>query len=110
LQIFQEEKQEQNKKTGNIFHFLVDGSFIGLINGSKTHQVLMWTGNTAFDRSPFQIFLSKTYKQIYIYYLHLNTIKRTFKWVTVGDIGLAACMRSGGLFCLDQGSPGLWRS
>jgi len=39
--LFHEEKQEQNKKTGNIFHFLVDGSFIGLINGSETQQVLM---------------------------------------------------------------------
>jgi hypothetical protein len=64
---------QKNKDTGNIFHFPVDESFIGLINGNETQQVLMWTGNTAFDRSPFHVFLSKTYKQIYTYYLHLNT-------------------------------------
>ena len=56
MQLFHEEKQEKNKKTGNIFHFLVDGGFIGLISGSETRQVLMWTGNTAFDRSPFHVF------------------------------------------------------
>jgi len=82
---FTKKNKNKNKKTGDIFHFLVGGSFIGLINGNEIQRVLMWTGNTAFDRSPFHVFLSKTYKQIYIYYLHLNIIKRTFKWVTVGD-------------------------
>jgi hypothetical protein len=47
----------------------------------------MWTSNTAFDGNLYNGFVSKTYKQIYMYYLHLNTIECTFKWVIVGDTG-----------------------
>jgi len=38
---FTKKNKNKTKKIGNIFHFLVDGSFIGLINWNETQQVLM---------------------------------------------------------------------
>jgi hypothetical protein len=87
MQLFTKKNKNKSKKTEYIFHFFVGGTFIGSINGGATRQVLMWASTAVFDRSPLHVFLSKIYEQIYIYYLHMNTIKRIFKWVTVGDTG-----------------------